>query len=128
MAYNDARMLPIKVRQNENKKLLEECLKNCSIYCETWTFESSKTVITTEKLTPNTVRLIQFAGCTIEFLEINIKYPDFGQILVVIEMDSQTWEFFVSNVGGLLGIWTGASVLSFIQLIYLCCCAAVNEA
>lgn len=38
------------------------------------------------------------------------------------EIGAQSWENFVGNVSGLLGIWTGASILSLIQIFYLCCC------
>lgn len=45
----------------------------------------------------------------------------------MVETDRQTWEDFVGNVGGLLGVWPGASLMSVFQLFYLCCCARVTN-
>jgi len=36
-------------------------------------------------------------------------------------VDAQTWEDFVASVGGLLGVWTGASIVSFVQMFYILC-------
>lgn len=58
---------------------------------------------------------------------IEIEYPLDGNVLAVAEADSQTWENFIGSVGGLLGIWTGASIVSIFQLFYLCCCSADEE-
>lgn len=92
---------------------LSDCLNQCVTGCELWNYEMSIAVATM----PRFSQKISFKNLT----DIIIKYPTVGDVLIMTEIDPQTWENFVGNVGGLLGIWTGASILSFIQMFYLCC-------
>lgn len=50
-----------------------------------------------------------------------IEYPIVTSILLVSESDAQTWESLLSMVGGFLGLWLGASILSFFQFFYYFC-------
>lgn len=40
-------------------------------------------------------------------------------ILVFEEIPTYTWATMISNIGGQLGLWTGASLLTGLELIYL---------
>lgn len=91
------------------------CSSLCLQGCEKWNFEVG---VTTSSIYSSIHQL-----ATKKRTNIQVDYPLDGDILMMIETDSETWESFVGNVGGLLGIWTGASILSFVQLFYLCCCA-----
>ncbi len=44
----------------------------------------------------------------------NIEYLDIKQI------PAMTLENFVSNIGGAMGLWTGASIVTLIHLVYFC--------
>lgn len=50
-----------------------------------------------------------------------LEYPIEKSVFVIAETDSQSWKVFIANVDGLLGIPLGASIVSFVQTIYLCC-------
>ncbi len=39
----------------------------------------------------------------------------------VSQLSAFTFEALVSNIGGALGLWTGASVITLIHAIYFCC-------
>lgn len=91
------------------------CMKNCLPGCQMWKFEKTITIQSTSPI-------LQKHGKK-NMTQVGIEYPNGNDIIVMTEIDAKTWENFVGNVGGLLGIWTGASVISLVQIIYLCCCA-----
>lgn len=98
------------------QKLLN-CSNDCAAVtgCKVYTFD----------INAQTLQLSHSMGgetSDMSYTPVKIEYPTENEMLVMIEQDAQTWEGFVGNVGGLLGIWTGASILSFVQLFYLCCC------
>lgn len=95
------------------------CMQNCANPCEIWTYTVS--VLLTNM--PNFVKKVGKKNLT----NITLEYPLKNDVLIMVEIDDQSWEIFIGNVGGLLGIWTGASIVSFIQLIYLCCCADIED-
>lgn len=95
--------------------LLDECKKNCAEPCEQWKYISSMSSFTIS----SAVKKITYKNQT----DIAIQYPEDTDVLVVVEIDAQTWEDFVGNIGGLLGVWTGASLISIFQVFYLCCCS-----
>lgn len=37
-----------------------------------------------------------------------------------------TWDGFVGQLGGLVGLWMGASMMSFFEALYLCCCCCYD--
>lgn len=92
----------------------ETCIHECYDSCEIWKYQYTK-YITTLAIE---ARTLSFKNQT----DINIVYPEESDVLVMIDADARTWEDFVGNVGGLLGVWTGASIISFLELVYLCCC------
>lgn len=47
-------------------------------------------------------------------------YNPFGSY-ALIEKETYTWVTMLSNVGGTIGLFNGASIISFFQLFYLCC-------
>lgn len=97
--------------------LFLKCANNCDNYgCEKWNYEFSYE--TASLFSP----LGDISRNVSKIYSIQIDYPLDGMVMEMTETDSQTWENFVGSVGGLLGIWTGASILSFIQMFYLCCC------
>ncbi len=44
----------------------------------------------------------------------DIEYADIQQA------PAMTLENFVSNIGGAMGLWTGASIITWIHLVYIC--------
>lgn len=94
-----------------------DCSNLCMLGCERRNFDvtaSSSSVYSSTTQFSTKVRT-----------NIRIIYPIDGDVLMMTEVDSQTWDSFVGNVGGLLGIWTGASILSFLQIFYLLCCETI---
>lgn len=56
---------------------------------------------------------------------VHIFFRPIEGIETVKEIYTYSWETFLSNIGGQLGLWLGASVVSFFQIIYYCfhyCC------
>lgn len=92
-----------------------KCMNDCVPACQIWKYEKSVATKTTSTV------LRQYGKKT--FTKIYLEYPSGKDVVVMTVEDAQSWENFIGNVGGLLGIWTGASILSFLQLFYLCCCA-----
>lgn len=56
-----------------------------------------------------------------------VEYPVPSSVLVVTEVTALTWENIVGNIGGITGLWLGASVISIIQMVYLLCCRTCDE-
>lgn len=53
------------------------------------------------------------ADITISF-SYQVRYGE----VVIMEVTTYTWDRFLSNVGGQLGLWVGASVVSIVQLVH----------
>lgn len=96
-----------------------KCMDNCIISCTLWTYDTSMSVIKMDSF----VRKIGKKTTT----NISVDYPFGSRIIIMTEVNAQTWENLIGSVGGLLGIWTGASILSFLQFFYLCFCADSDE-
>lgn len=99
---------------------LNSCLRACEVGCEKWDFEASVTYTFEQSIVKDIARR--------NYSLIQIEYPLEESIFVISEIDSQSWESFIADVGGLLGIWLGASIVSFVQTIYLCCFSKDDEA
>lgn len=97
---------------------LEQCVNDCVEPCEQWKYVSSMSVFSISQ----SVRKNTYKNQT----DIYIAYPEESDVLVIEEIDAQTWEDFVGNIGGLLGVWTGASLISFLQACYLLCCSQMT--
>lgn len=54
---------------------------------------------------------------------LTISYPSVTSAFEMIQVESQNWETIVGDIGGIVGLWLGASVLSIMQMIYLLCCS-----
>uniref|UniRef100_A0A915IKN6 Uncharacterized protein n=1 Tax=Romanomermis culicivorax TaxID=13658 RepID=A0A915IKN6_ROMCU len=88
-----------------------DCVSQCKQACEQWRY--------TMKTSTSTLTQGLRKSVTKNRTDFVIIYPPEQSVLIMVEVDAQSWEDFVANVGGLLGVWTGASIISFIQLIYL---------
>lgn len=105
------------MRSDDSDKIkteFESCIDACDNPCEIWKYQFTKSVTTLAA----EARALSFKNQT----DVRIAYPEESNVLVMIDVDARTWEDFVGNVGGLLGVWTGASIVSFIELVYLCFC------
>lgn len=58
---------------------------------------------------------------------IYLEYPNKAAILVISEVKSQTWESLIGNLGGIVGLWLGASIISIMQMFYLLCCEQCDQ-
>lgn len=104
---------------DDNYNVHESCLKKCVEACQIWTYDFSVSILASSAI----VRRFARKNVT----KIVINYPSGTDIVVMKEIDAQSWDNFVGNVGGLLGIWTGASIVSLFQFFYLCCCYNVDN-
>lgn len=97
-----------------DKRNLDDCLKHCIPGCTMWNHYLGST---------QRVKLGYFKEAYNKtFFRLKLIFPNAEDILFTNEIENQSLEKFIGNIGGLMGIWTGASVLSLVQLIYLCCC------
>lgn len=69
----------------------ESCVSKCMNGCEKWDFEFN-VIEKTDRHSKN------------EDIRIFVEYPAEDSVFVISEIDSQSWETFIANVGGLLGI------------------------
>lgn len=96
--------------------VFRDCMQSCQRKgCEIWTYEISVGTINSDA-----EEFDEISGKYI--VKINIMYPTEEDILYARKIGIQSWDNFIGNVGGLLGVWTGASIISIFQLFYLCCC------
>lgn len=102
------------VKNDTLTELRNSCIKSCLYPCEIWSYSFSYVAERTGAASLiNDYKKIS--------TWIRIVYPRDDNIFIMVEVDRQSWEDFVANIGGLLGVWTGASLLSIVQLFYLCC-------
>lgn len=103
--------------ENMNRYLFANsgnCTKRkCLTSCEEWIYES----VTSSSSFDMNMKMIGIPTI------ITIEYPQAGAVVVFAEVVSQTWDLLVGNVGGILGLWLGASILSLWQTFYLICCS-----
>jgi hypothetical protein len=45
----------------------------------------------------------------------------------VKELPAITFEMLISSIGGAMGLWTGASIITWIHLIYFCTCMLLKR-
>lgn len=83
----------------------------CTVPCTEWKFASTVSDL------PLPEEFINVGFPTLHYVE----YPLANDILVMTEVRTQSWETIIGNIGGIIGLWLGASVLSLLQLFYLCC-------
>lgn len=112
VGYNAMNVAALDSTKNESYTVdRENCNETCLPSCEEWRFDyhiDTKTFLS-ESLQNR-------------FTSVKVNYPAPSSILVMNEIDSQTWEDLIGNVGGLMGLWLGASIISFLQCVDLCCC------
>lgn len=102
---------------NETAMQLRESCPECTLPCEQWQYSFS---FLAEKWgTPQNYFTKTATG-------VRVVYPNDYSICLIVEVERQTWEDFVANIGGLLGVWTGASIMSIVQLFYLCCLSHIE--
>lgn len=82
----------------------------CTSPCDVWKYDTYVTSI----LIPT-----QFMQYDVVHRYIVLYQTD--GILEMQQTESQTWAAIVGNIGGIVGLWLGASVLSILQMIYLFC-------
>lgn len=90
-----------------------EC-ENVTKGCEVWEMDTVIKSLTYSEIEKKFVKN--------SYVIVTITYPTENGIFVVSDEDALSWEEFVSSVGGLLGIWMGASILSYVQILHLCFC------
>lgn len=93
--------------------------ERCIPACQLWDFDKSVSVA----MYPKFLHQIADQART----TILIYYPSEENIFVMSEIDSLTWDGLVANIGGLLGIWLGASMVSFLQMFYRCCMCVADD-
>lgn len=110
--------ITMQTMQRSNSKLsslsplYESCVKlYCTMPCRDWKHTSTVTKV----MVPS-----QFIGIPLN-TRITIYYPGKASVLEMTQEYTHNWETLVGNIGGIVGLWLGASVMSVIQLVYLLC-------
>lgn len=95
---------------------VESCKSECVPPCKQWIFKST----------------IDMLSDTFQdgAVVIWITYNPLDGILAFEEVPTYTWDTFLSNIGGQLGLWLGISAISVVQVMYYCglaCTRAVRS-
>uniref|UniRef100_A0A915IXX8 Uncharacterized protein n=1 Tax=Romanomermis culicivorax TaxID=13658 RepID=A0A915IXX8_ROMCU len=98
----------------EVEQTFKKCLDKCPLECEQWSYSFSYSKLTVYRI-PSRLLIKNTTN-------VNIEYPLEEDILMLIDAEGLTWYDFIGNVGGIIGIWIGASIISVLQLIYVLCC------
>lgn len=99
-------------------QLYNECYFDCMSSCNKWTYVYSQVLI------PKPTAKV-FEG-EIE-ATVTLSFEGRENVLVVSLVPSVTWYGAVANVGGLLGLYLGGSIISVIQMIYLLLCVPLES-
>lgn len=86
---------------------LSACKKRCIPRCDHWSTIWAVSAYGTPHVGANASR-------------IRMVFPGAQQLVLIEEVTQYYWHDLVSDVGGLLGLWLGASMMSVMQLFYFC--------
>uniref|UniRef100_A0A914V0C5 Amiloride-sensitive sodium channel n=1 Tax=Plectus sambesii TaxID=2011161 RepID=A0A914V0C5_9BILA len=105
---------------------------NCEEACEYWSYKASLTVGKTfnkviEEEMIDYWHLRHLPGLPVNSLIIGDVYFDEIQYVEVKELPAITFEMLISSIGGTMGLWTGASIITWIHLIYFCTCMLLKR-
>lgn len=109
LQYSEELELRICSNYNVSSFVLEpdaECKLRCLESCTQWFYSATSQVSRSGEVWP--LRL-----------NIEINFQLSHSVMVSEEVAAYTWTTLIGNIGGLLGIWLGASLLSFLQSLYL---------
>lgn len=96
----------------------QQCLDSCTSSCVQWNYEFNQALYP-RQLTDGLITDVKGL--------VSLKFSDVENTLVINILPAVSWDDAVANVGGLLGLWIGGSILSFIQLIYIFCCTPLDK-
>lgn len=106
--------------ESEEKQIVETptaCIEQCPSLCDKWVFDSAVEAHKIEHQEAEVEGVTSF-----HFLNLVVHY---GGILSHEEVPTYSFDTLVSNVGGQLGLWLGASLMSLIELamfsLNMCC-------
>lgn len=93
-------------------KLRNRCVTDhCTVPCELWKF--STTFSDTDY--PSFMKDADVPTLLV------VEYP--ADVLAYTEVRAVSFESVFAEIGGIIGLWLGASILSILQMFYLCCCS-----
>lgn len=96
-----------------NSSYFDDCITEyCTLPCDQWKYSSFSINLEV----PQELSHLNMKHT------VSVTYPSAG-ILEMWQLPSQTWSSIVGNVGGIVGLWLGASVMSILQMVYLLCFA-----
>lgn len=89
--------------------LFDGCIRVCNPLCHEWVYETTIIPVSQRKLLSQNKE----EDITVAF-SYQVRYGE----TVIKEVSTYTWDTFLSNVGGQLGLWMGASIVSLLQLLH----------
>uniref|UniRef100_A0A915L3T7 Uncharacterized protein n=1 Tax=Romanomermis culicivorax TaxID=13658 RepID=A0A915L3T7_ROMCU len=112
-AFFSAQVTDIDEKTTRDEKR-SKCLSQCKSYqpCERWRY----------KYTLDKAMIPEYSSrmSSVRTYEIFFKYLSASDILVIEKVRRKNWYLYIGNVGGIFGIWTGASMITFVQVVYFC--------
>lgn len=87
---------------------IDQCKVRCQPPCEQWM---------------STMTAMVFESDVGDISHLDIYFPDASAVMATEEVYQYLWHDLISDVGGLLGLWLGASMMSIFQTLHLCFCS-----
>lgn len=121
LAYKGWRLGDFKASE-ENEKITQECLKLCPARCDRVIYQASLQWQTTKEdeereLSPKNSTAPKKTLVEV-FVDHIANYE--GGTLTLMEVNTYSLFELISNVGGTLGLFVGATLMTFVQLIGFC--------
>ncbi len=104
--------------------MLTRCrVKNCSEACISWSYKvslsSGKVFNPVNQEEMMTHWRLPKGDPKVSLIIGDVYFSDI-EYLDIQEVPAMTLENFISNIGGAMGLWTGASIVTWIHLVYFC--------
>lgn len=116
----EARLCFLKMTRSTIEQIDLICFRRCKDNChqQTYSLSVSSAPIVRQKLSLTYANELGMADRNLDnFIAMYLYFPDI-RYTVIKETYTQTWQTLLSNVGGIYGLWSGASIVSLIHLIY----------
>lgn len=102
---------------DSNIQQMIECLSKCQRFCRRWKYEIQINRLPISINSAEIRRQLESFNAT-GFVEIELIFPNQLEYSVIEQIPTYNFHSFLSNIGGQVSLWSGASIVSVVHLLH----------